>query len=147
MRLLSDRRLTHKHGMPTMPRLKAVPLFPALLHQASQRVVQSPSLFFAARFSLPSQITVVPSRFSLGCTRALSTTLSKKTEKPVWPYLYKPFDKMAHLDSVFKEVDNLQETFIQRLKEAVGIPSISSEDDRRQDVVKVGGTVLVIPGI
>lgn len=54
---------------------------------------------------------------------------------------------MAHLDSVFKEVDNLQETFIQRLKEAVGIPSISSEDDRRQDVVKVGGTVLVIPGI
>jgi Cys-Gly metallodipeptidase DUG1 len=44
---------------------------------------------------------------------------------------------MPHLDPVFKQVDALQETFIKRLEEAVAIPSISSEEDRRPDVVKV----------
>jgi hypothetical protein len=54
-----------------------------------------------------------------------------------WPYLYRPFDKMPHLDSYFKAVDGLQNKFIERLREAVAIPSISSEDQRRPDVVKV----------
>ncbi|KAF2020383.1 CNDP dipeptidase [Aaosphaeria arxii CBS 175.79] len=45
---------------------------------------------------------------------------------------------MPHLDPYFKQVDGLQETFIQRLREAVAIPSISSEDERRPDVVKMG---------
>lgn len=44
---------------------------------------------------------------------------------------------MAHLDPFFKQVDSLQDKFIERLREAVGIPSISSEDARRPDVVKV----------
>jgi Cys-Gly metallodipeptidase DUG1 len=44
---------------------------------------------------------------------------------------------MPHLDSYFKQVDSLQDTFIERLREAVAIPSISSEDKRRPDVVKV----------
>ena len=44
---------------------------------------------------------------------------------------------MAHLDPYFKQVDDLQNTFIERLREAVAIPSISSEDQRRPDVVKV----------
>jgi Cys-Gly metallodipeptidase DUG1 len=44
---------------------------------------------------------------------------------------------MANLDGYFKEVDGLQDTFIERLREAVAIPSISSEDGRRPDVVKV----------
>jgi Cys-Gly metallodipeptidase DUG1 len=44
---------------------------------------------------------------------------------------------MPHLDPVFEQVDNLQEKFIKRLEEAVAIPSISSEDDRRPDVIKV----------
>ena len=43
---------------------------------------------------------------------------------------------MAQLDEYFKQVDNLQDKFIDRLKEAVAIPSISSEDQRRPDVVK-----------
>lgn len=54
-----------------------------------------------------------------------------------WPYIYKPFDKMPSLDTYFKQVDNLQDKFIERLREAVAIPSISSEDNRRPDVVKV----------
>jgi len=53
-----------------------------------------------------------------------------------WPYLYRPLDKMAHLDPYFKQVDALQGNFIERLREAVAIPSISSEDLRRPDVVK-----------
>jgi Cys-Gly metallodipeptidase DUG1 len=44
---------------------------------------------------------------------------------------------MANLDGYFKEVDSLQDKFIERLREAVAIPSISSEDARRPDVVKV----------
>jgi len=45
---------------------------------------------------------------------------------------------MAHLDPFFKQVDSLQDSFIDRLREAVAIPSISSEDDRREDVIKMG---------
>ncbi|KAI4629509.1 Cys-Gly metallodipeptidase [Alternaria ethzedia] len=45
---------------------------------------------------------------------------------------------MAHLDPYFKQVDALQGNFIERLREAVAIPSISSEDQRRPDVVKMG---------
>jgi hypothetical protein len=54
-----------------------------------------------------------------------------------WPYLYSKFSKMANLDSYFQQVDSLQDKFIDRLREAVAIPSISSEDQRRPDVVKV----------
>jgi Cys-Gly metallodipeptidase DUG1 len=45
---------------------------------------------------------------------------------------------MANLDSYFQQVDTLQDSFIDRLREAVAIPSISSEDARRPDVVKMG---------
>lgn len=41
------------------------------------------------------------------------------------------------LDSYFKEVDKLSETFIDRLRKAVAIPSVSAEDERRKDVVRV----------
>jgi Cys-Gly metallodipeptidase DUG1 len=43
---------------------------------------------------------------------------------------------MPHLDPYFKQVDSLQDKFIERLRDAVAIPSISSEDARRPDVVK-----------
>jgi Cys-Gly metallodipeptidase DUG1 len=46
---------------------------------------------------------------------------------------------MPHLDAYFKQVDSLQDKFIERLREAVAIPSISSEDQKRPDVVKVRG--------
>jgi Cys-Gly metallodipeptidase DUG1 len=44
---------------------------------------------------------------------------------------------MPHLDEYFKQVDSLQDKFIERLREAVAIPSISSEDQKRPDVIKV----------
>ncbi|KAI0152761.1 hypothetical protein GGR57DRAFT_469015 [Xylariaceae sp. FL1272] len=47
--------------------------------------------------------------------------------------------KMApQLDSYFAEVDKLSDHFIDRLSKAVAIPSISSEDARRPDVVRMG---------
>ncbi|KAI4094784.1 MAG: hypothetical protein LQ344_002030 [Seirophora lacunosa] len=41
------------------------------------------------------------------------------------------------LDSYFKQVDTLADTFIDRLRSAVAIPSISAEEARRPDVVKM----------
>ncbi|KKZ62078.1 cytosolic nonspecific dipeptidase [[Emmonsia] crescens] len=42
------------------------------------------------------------------------------------------------LEPFFKEVDNLQDHFIDRLRKAVAIPSISAQDENRGDVVKMG---------
>ncbi|KAF2403762.1 CNDP dipeptidase [Trichodelitschia bisporula] len=42
------------------------------------------------------------------------------------------------LDAYFSQVDSLSEHFINRLREAVAIPSVSAEDERRPDVVKMG---------
>lgn len=41
------------------------------------------------------------------------------------------------LDSYFKQVDNLSNAFIERLRSAVAIPSVSADDDRRPDVVRM----------
>ncbi|MCJ1247630.1 hypothetical protein MMC30_004845 [Trapelia coarctata] len=41
------------------------------------------------------------------------------------------------LNSYFKQVDSLSESFIERLRKAVAIPSVSADEDRRQDVVKM----------
>ncbi|MCJ1232814.1 hypothetical protein MMC14_000768 [Varicellaria rhodocarpa] len=41
------------------------------------------------------------------------------------------------LDGYFKQVDTLSESFINRLRKAVAIPSVSADEDRRQDVVKM----------
>ncbi|MCJ1338928.1 Metallopeptidase M20 [Bachmanniomyces sp. S44760] len=41
------------------------------------------------------------------------------------------------LDSYFKQVDSLSEAFIDRLGKAVAIPSVSADDERRQDVVRM----------
>jgi Cys-Gly metallodipeptidase DUG1 len=41
------------------------------------------------------------------------------------------------LDPYFKQVDSLSEHFIDRLRKAVAIPSVSADDERRPDVVKV----------
>lgn len=42
------------------------------------------------------------------------------------------------LDSFFKNVDDQAETYIERLRQAVAIPSISADEERREDVVKMG---------
>ncbi|KAK4213572.1 hypothetical protein QBC37DRAFT_171581 [Rhypophila decipiens] len=47
--------------------------------------------------------------------------------------------KMApQLDGYFEQVDSLSDHFIERLRQAVAIPSISSEAARRPDVVRMG---------
>ncbi|KAK0672351.1 hypothetical protein QBC41DRAFT_313660 [Cercophora samala] len=47
--------------------------------------------------------------------------------------------KMApQLDGYFKQVDDMSDAFIERLRQAVAIPSISSEAARRPDVVRMG---------
>ncbi|EME46136.1 hypothetical protein DOTSEDRAFT_42707 [Dothistroma septosporum NZE10] len=43
-----------------------------------------------------------------------------------------------NLQSYYKQVDSLAEPFIERLRQAVAIPSISADEERRQDVVKMG---------
>lgn len=42
------------------------------------------------------------------------------------------------LESFYSQVDSLSQPFIERLREAVAIPSISAEDERRPDVIKMG---------
>ncbi|KXL43157.1 hypothetical protein M433DRAFT_5923 [Acidomyces richmondensis BFW] len=44
----------------------------------------------------------------------------------------------TNLDSFFKSVDENAEAYIDRLRKAVAIPSISADEERRQDVVKMG---------
>ncbi|KAK4657564.1 Cys-Gly metallodipeptidase [Podospora pseudocomata] len=47
--------------------------------------------------------------------------------------------KMApQLDGYFKQVDDMSDAFIERLRQAIAIPSISSEAARRPDVVRMG---------
>jgi Cys-Gly metallodipeptidase DUG1 len=41
------------------------------------------------------------------------------------------------LDTYFKQVDSLSDAFIERLRKAVAIPSVSAEDERRPEVIKV----------
>jgi len=68
----------------------------------------------------------------------LSTKQSTKqpTLTPTWPYLYSR--KMApNLDPFFSQVDSLTTHFIDRLAKAVAIPSVSADEERRPDVVKV----------
>jgi Cys-Gly metallodipeptidase DUG1 len=42
-----------------------------------------------------------------------------------------------NLDPFFTQVDSLTDHFIDRLARAVAIPSVSAEDERRPEVVKV----------
>jgi hypothetical protein len=79
----------------------------------------------------------VPIRRFAAISRHLDSYTPNRIPNAPWPYIYKQFDKMADLDAYFKQVDTLQDGFIERLREAVAIPSISSEDQKRPDVIKV----------
>lgn len=63
------------------------------------------------------------------------------TATPAWPYIYRthPSPSMApSLDAYFSTVDAKAGHFIDRLRQAVAIPSISADEARRQDVVRMG---------
>ena len=71
-----------------------------------------------------------------------SASVSRTRHSSAWPYIYRttPSPNMApNLDSYFKTVDGLADHFIERLRKAVAIPSVSAEEERRPDVVKVRG--------
>ncbi|KLU87230.1 cytosolic non-specific dipeptidase, variant [Magnaporthiopsis poae ATCC 64411] len=74
------------------------------------------------------------------CRRRIT---SSNTQAQARPYLTNAIRthqarKMApQLDSFFSQVDSLSEAFIQRLRAAVAIPSVSSDAARRPDVVRM----------
>lgn len=112
------------------------------LHRAEATL--TPSRFTPAYLPRISACRISRSFFSSTSARRLTPTLQRfdkytpeRRPNADWPYLYYKFNKMANLDPYFQQVDSLQEKFIERLREAVAIPSISSEDQRRPDVVKV----------
>ncbi|THX99070.1 CNDP dipeptidase [Aureobasidium pullulans] len=86
-------------------------------------------LFSRRQFTIPKCPTpAFPPRFRRQTTAA-------------WPYIYRqhPSPNMApQLDAYFNKVDELSDHFIERLRKAVAIPSVSSEDDRRPEVVRMG---------
>ena len=88
---------------------------------------------------LPTSFSLrLPSQHILPSIRNYFPSISCKSSKPVWPYLYSDKRIMApQLDTYFKQVDSLSDTFIERLRKAVAIPSVSAEDDRRPEVIKV----------
>ena len=63
-----------------------------------------------------------------------------------WPYIHssKDLTMAPQLDGYFKQVDSLSENFIDRLRRAVAIPSVSADEERRGDVVKVCSSVHCI---
>lgn len=92
---------------------------------------------FSARSSL---------KFPHSSSRLLQPAIKQKSysvtpfRRGEWPYLYsdRTSPTMApQLDSYFKQVDTLAESFIDRLRQAVAIPSVSAADEHRPDVVKV----------
>jgi hypothetical protein len=128
--------LSFLFGVPPNTQMPRVPLHhPALLC----RLTQTP-----ARFSLLAAYVPLVTAYGIRQKKLFSSSITRPTfisppRQPtkIWPYLYKDFDTMPHLEPYFKQVDSLQDSFIQRLREAVAIPSISSEDARRPDVIKV----------
>jgi hypothetical protein len=102
-----------------------------------------PSSFKYSTFAAPAPLITVPTPRRRNCfdtqrrTFTFTARANANTPRP-WPYLHKPYDKMPHLDKYFSQVDGMKDGFIERLREAVAIPSISSEDEKRPDVIKVG---------
>ncbi|KAI7199025.1 CNDP dipeptidase, partial [Hortaea werneckii] len=74
-------------------------------------------------------------------SRINSQLVRLSSTKAAWPYIYRTHasPSMApNLDSYFKTVDSSADSFVDRLRQAVAIPSISADEERRQDVVKMG---------
>jgi len=139
-RLFSTQASTVLSAIEVMPRYLPPLTFltqarPHALPRSSPQIPPA----YRPRISVPSTSLrcSISARTFATASRNLDNYTPNRLQHAVWPYIYKQFDKMAQLDSYFKQVDSLQDAFIERLREAVAIPSISSEDKRRPDVVKV----------
>lgn len=98
----------------------------------------------------PSLSSLLPVRFSCSSRPLLqslarpfrpfgTTAQLRKPQLGTWLYLYRANKIMApQVDSFFKQVDTLADSFIDRLRKAVAIPSVSADEERRPDVVRVG---------
>ncbi|KAK2797369.1 hypothetical protein FQN51_008540 [Onygenales sp. PD_10] len=70
-----------------------------------------------------------------------SLRITPPASRPHFRSFYANIDdaKMApQLEPFFKQVDNLSDAFIDRLRKAVAIPSVSAQDDSRGEVVRMG---------
>ncbi len=95
-----------------------------------------------SNFLLPRRALTKPLNRFLDPVQHKHRLLSRQySTAPTWPYIHRTeaSPSMApDLKSFYKTVDDLAEPFIERLRDAVAIPSISAEDERRADVVRMG---------
>ncbi|KAI1332690.1 glutamate carboxypeptidase [Xylariaceae sp. FL0255] len=101
-----------------------------LLPQVS--VNNSHSLPLSSITSSTTTRAVIPSRWS-----SLTHTTNRTYLTPTIQ-VHQARKMAPNLDGYFAEVDKLSDHFINRLAEAVAIPSVSGEDARRPDVVRMG---------
>jgi hypothetical protein len=116
--------------------LCALPQFPLRYHQRISFLCVCMSSSFRSIHQLFSRRQFILPKCS---TLAFRPQLRRQATA-AWPYIYRqhPSPNMApQLDAYFSKVDELQDHFIERLRKAVAIPSVSSEDDRRPEVVRV----------
>ena len=88
------------------------------------------------RASLLPRYNPASNKVQLPTARPYSTKLLTDEER--LKHQARKFTMAPSLDSYFSQVDTLSEHFIDRLRKAVAIPSISAEDERRPDVVRMG---------
>ncbi|KAK2750908.1 hypothetical protein FQN55_001480 [Onygenales sp. PD_40] len=98
-----------------------------------------PGLTLRAAYLVPSSRT--RSRAFHFWPKRSSLRIHPPASRPHFRSFYANIDdaKMApQLEPFFKQVDNLSDAFIDRLRKAVAIPSVSAQDDSRGEVVRMG---------
>ncbi|KAL5594415.1 hypothetical protein BROUX41_001348 [Berkeleyomyces rouxiae] len=142
-----------------MPRTILLSKFPRLraidtTSQSSRRSISSASRAVSS-LSLPSRFCGLPLHSSPISTSTASRPLARELLSSVstapslnFAQSYLTDSTRAHqarklkmapqLDGFFKQVDDSTDHFIERLRKAVAIPSISAEEARRPDVVRMG---------
>ena len=112
----SSTRVSSSFSMPLLPlrRLTISLHSPPIVQLVTSSVIRLSNLASIPRFSF-RPLQPVDQRHNLAIHRIMA----------------------PQLDGYFKQVDKLSESFIDRLRKAVAIPSVSADDKRRPDVVKV----------
>src|SRR5690606_32252546 len=112
-------------------------IFPATSSNASScsspihSTTSSASLFTPITFLFSSLTSPQPPSRPLGRGRSLSHFTAEMCSPQA--------SKTApHVDDYFKQVDDSTDHFIDRLRRAVAMPSISADEARRPDVVRMG---------
>jgi Cys-Gly metallodipeptidase DUG1 len=100
---------------------------------------------------LTTAASQVSSKLRLPSTAQRASSFSPSYRRPLQPFSPKSNSYLTdairshqarnmapQLDGYFKQVDALSDHFIERLRKAVAIPSISADEERRPDVVRMG---------